>query len=563
MGKKGSTNLTVLFMVLVFAGALFLEFSSTPAGAAATGSTNFTVSGSKILLNGKRLFVKGVDYSPTPAGAGPGNKPFSDYYWPAWKDRWQWDLNKMRSMGINCVRLYGMQTYYDHTAFLDYAWNKGHNPIYVFLPYWFGSGIMDQPQTDRDNIKDGFTQLAKKYGGHPAVIGYILVNEVISASTCGNSAYFQFIHDLGKAVHDDSKDKKLTLIAETDSMTACPNAAQCADCSYSGTSCTNNPVEAYFFPENEQNMSEIDIIGINSYRGAMNTGFDCLFAQIKQRTDKPFLITEYGCPADKHAGDTYDGKPAELENNAAAQGTFIEAHWNDIVKNSEVASGGFIFAWSDEWWKSDHVTVHNSKYEGNGDQSRSDNFPGHFWDDEWFGLFSIAPGAGRSIDHAFNADGSPVLPVDVLTPRAAVQNVTNMFHKPIAGIEAIAGVPAPAEESVMVSSGESFYPVTLSIAIDPGAYAGVNMDFQIACLTPFGTFTYNPDEDTWRSLAEGEEPYEYMHVLIKTYNLHIFSGYLPAGTYELSLKMDMIKDQHHEYPEMEQVSETFTVPLSR
>jgi hypothetical protein len=37
--------------------------------------------------------------------------------------------------------------------------------------------------------------------------------------------------------------------------------------------------------------------------------------------------------------------------------------------------------------------------------------------------------------------------------------------------------------------------------------------------------------------------------------------YLPAGNYELTLKMDMIKDQHHEYPAIEQVSETFVVPV--
>jgi len=32
-------------------------------------------------------------------------------------------------------------------------------------------------------------------------------------------------------------------------------------------------------------------------------------------------------------------------------------------------------------------------------------------------------------------------------------------------------------------------------------------------------------------------------------------------TYELTLEMDMIKDQHHEYPAIEQVSETFVVPV--
>ncbi len=466
-------------------------------------------------------------------------------------------------MGINCIRPYGMQTNYDHTEFLDYAWNNGHNPIYVFIPYWFGSGIMDKPQTDRDNVLAGFKELAQKYGGHPAVIGYTLVNEVISASTCGDSAYFQFIHDLGKTVHDNSTDKKLTLIAEIDTMAPCPDAANCADCSYSGADCSSFPVEAYFFKENQDALSEIDIIGINSYRGDMNTGFDCLFAQVKARTTKPFLITEYGCPADKHEGDTYDGKSVELDKKAADQGSFIESHWKDIVNNIEVASGGFIFNWSDEWWKSNKNTVQNSKYEGNGDASRSDNFPGHFWDDEWFGLFSIAPGKDRQIDHAFNADGSPVLPVDVLTARAAVTNVTNMFSKPIVAVEATEGITVPAGQSLMKTDAETFYPVTITIPIDPGAYGGITAECQIVCKAPFGTYTYNPNEDVWKSLAEGEAAVTYSHVLTRPYSLHVFSGYLPAGDYEFTLKMDLIKNQHYEYPELGQVSETFTVPVSQ
>ena len=102
---------------------------------------------------------------------------------------------------------------------------------------------------------------------------------------------------------------------------------------------------------------------------------------------------------------------------------------------------------------------------------------------------------------------------------------------------------------------------TVTIPIFPGAYGGVNAKFQIVCKTPFGSFTYNPDKNIWESLAEEENPYTFHQVLTKSYNLHVFSGYLPAGEYELILTMDMIQDQHYEYPELGQISESFTLPV--
>jgi len=62
---------------------------------------------------------------------------------------------------------------------------------------------------------------------------------------------------------------------------------------------------------------------------------------------------------------------------------YVGGHWQDIENNLDVAAGGIVFAWVDEWWKS------GDKNNQNQSTGINANFPGGCWDEEVFGINSI------------------------------------------------------------------------------------------------------------------------------------------------------------------------------
>lgn len=130
----------------------------------------------------------------------------------------------------------------------------------------------------------------------------------------------------------------------------------------------------------------IDIVGINSYRGA--GGFGSLWQTVKRTFDRPVLITEYGC-------DAYHEGQGENEDEQAA---YLEGSVRDLVLNSAGGPGegnsigGCIFQWMDEWWKDtrsgDPEDSHQTKFSGDMP------FPDGHNHEEWFGL--VSQGSGKN-----------------------------------------------------------------------------------------------------------------------------------------------------------------------
>ena len=68
--------------------------------------TNVTYDGYKIKVNGSDFAFKGVNYSPVPIGTNPGAAPYGDYFTPTYFNVWNSDIETMRSMGVNTIKLY-------------------------------------------------------------------------------------------------------------------------------------------------------------------------------------------------------------------------------------------------------------------------------------------------------------------------------------------------------------------------------------------------------------------------------------------------------------------------
>jgi hypothetical protein len=119
------------------------------------------------------------------------------------------------------------------------------------------------------------------------------------------------------------------------------------------------------------------------------------------------IVTEFGPPSSTRTEiESSLGVPVPpgdashntiVDNNYCPGGTFtdltssqqasvadyIEGHWNDIVANSDVAGGGIVFSWVDEYWKSGDKNVQNQS------PGINSNFPGGCWDEEAFGINAI------------------------------------------------------------------------------------------------------------------------------------------------------------------------------
>ena len=167
----------VRFAVLLFA----MFFSPT------SYSADVTTDGFKIFVDGKKMVIKGMNYSPVPIGTVPGKPPYGDYFVPNYRNVWKPDLAMIRAAGINAIKLYagnprenadGAGTYGNWKQFLDECYNNGTNPIYVVMfSYVQGGEIAAGGQAYQRYLED-YEMMVKSTIRHPAVLGYCIGNEI-------------------------------------------------------------------------------------------------------------------------------------------------------------------------------------------------------------------------------------------------------------------------------------------------------------------------------------------------------------------------------------------------
>jgi hypothetical protein len=381
-------------------------------GKAAGASTEWTVSGRNVELDGKPFFIKGVDYGNTQIDAYADSNPLDDKN----EAIWQPDLDQMRAAGVNAVKVYNVTLRsfdpyepiiggfnklkpYENgkiDKFLKAAWNNGNKPIYVVLSVFFGGANINEPRYV-DALNAVYKLMAMQYGNDPAVMGVSIGSEINSEEFINQPSWWKGLNQIVKSTNDGFKTaggQKITTTTMVDDGLRTVKAGELAG-------------------------FKVDTWGLDVYRGR---SIESIFSEIPNATGKPVIIAEYGASAGYYAASTakyndvtgacnnypegtgkapYYGLPppapwekiAELPQSGNPRMPFLDTYvgrntseiYEHRATDGGVTSGGFYFEWNDEWWKSGWPFKHIGGFEGNKIIKNVD-FPGCYDDQAWFGL---------------------------------------------------------------------------------------------------------------------------------------------------------------------------------
>jgi hypothetical protein len=376
-------------------------------------SADVTTSGFTLKLGGKLFAIKGIDYAPVPIGVLPGDQPYGDYFVPGYKNVWQADIDKIRAAGVNVIRLYAGNPDLNAgapgsggnwKAFLDYCWNGGTNPVYVLMFSFTLGPQIAAGGTDYQNYLRQYTELVQSTVTHPALFGYCIGNEIYDGQTDNP----QFWINYGKLVDT----------AESAGMSQGKKP-------FLTTAITDNYTPAAQWPaikkgEESGALTNLDAWGINIYRGPVmgvpgNSPFDQYLALMNQLgVKKPMLLGEFGTPHTTRPQGVYgqsaitpvlnlDDVPSNLIGpgqpyyDAKETGAFLKGLWDVVkgnigAKTTQVCVGGFIFEWSDEYWKAGNQ-YRSVQTGGPNPAFQGGAFAGSYGDEAGYGLTSDVDGS--------------------------------------------------------------------------------------------------------------------------------------------------------------------------
>jgi beta-glucuronidase len=344
----------------------------------------------RLLVDGEPYFIKGVHYRVSKIGQSPDDGTLEDwvYYddngngrsdgpYDAWVDGNRnntqdsdelpiGDFQLLQGMGANTIRWYAndfKEQKVDKEIFRDLYRRYG---IRVAIgdklgAYTLGSGASWEQGTDyRDpeqqkRMMASVKKMVLTHKDEPYTLLWLLGNENNLRFTNTNAAqypevYAEFVNRVARMIHELDGKHPVALV--------------------------NGDLGLLNYYA--QHAPEIDIFGVNAYRGP--DGFGDLWRQVKDTYDKPVLIAEYG-------GSYAAG------NDEENQVLYHKGCWLDIVDNragaagSGNAIGGFAYEWMDEWWKAggpfQQAGVGEAGRQGVGEVK---------WDQEYAGIASQGDG---------------------------------------------------------------------------------------------------------------------------------------------------------------------------
>lgn len=238
----------------------------------------------------QKFFLKGVTYGTF--------KPDAEMYYVGTPEKAARDLQMMNAIGINAVRIYHAPPKW----FLDLAYQ---NNVRVMITLWWGQNVDFLSSARRR--REIFTKVEKDVkanAGHPALMGYLVANEISSTMVrwYGVRQVTEFVETMINVGRDQDDDVLFSY--------------------------ASFPPTEFLLPSN------MDFYTFNVYLHAQSD-FDRYLARLQNLAeDKPLIMGEFGMDTLRH--------PQE------EQAEMLRWHIESVVRGG--LAGTFVYTWTDEWW---------------------------------------------------------------------------------------------------------------------------------------------------------------------------------------------------------------------
>ena len=360
--------------------------------------------GWKLQVNGSDYYVKGVVWSYTPT-----NENYAYNLWEKPDDFitkvLDYEFGLMRAAGVNAIRSFALIP----PEWVNYIYRE-HGIMTVINPLMGRYGYTVDgdwlPFTDysdaltRATLKKDMLEIVEQYKEIPGVLMFAFGNE----SNYGLSWSSFEIENLPEGEQHTTKARYLySLFNEV--IRAGKSIAP------------NHPFtivngDTQYIDLIAELCTDIDLLGINSYRGKSFTG---LWRDVDAKLELPVVFFELG-------SDAYNA--IQRKEDQFAQAAILKDQWQEMYNkahgNGEEGNsiGGFVFEWRDEWWK--YLQVENLDIQ---DTNASWSNQGYLFDwaagsnnmnEEWFGITAIG---------TVNADG-----VQTARPRLAYNVLSAIWN---------------------------------------------------------------------------------------------------------------------------------------
>jgi hypothetical protein len=352
-------------------------------------SVNRSEYGMKLVVDGADFMINGMNWDYVPIG--------KNYEYSLWKQSDEFikaaldaEMSLLKNMGVNTIRVYtGMQPKWITYVYETYG-------IYTMLNHSFGrygltiNGVWT-PVTEYKDPKTKIlllsevTAMAKEYKNTPGLLLFLLGNE-------NNYGLFWS----GAETEDfPEEDEKKKFIGE---RLGRPMYKLMNDAAIKMKSINNNlPIaicngDLLFVEIIAEECTDVDIYGTNMYRGK---SFTDAFERVKNELDMPILFTEFGADSFNTVSNKEDQE---------MQAFYMVENWKEIYQNaagmgkSGNAIGGFIFQFSDGWWKygqTKNLDVHDNNASwfnrGYNLDVEGINSSNNNMNEEWFGVCAKGP----------------------------------------------------------------------------------------------------------------------------------------------------------------------------
>jgi hypothetical protein len=347
-----------------------------------------TADGFMLEVGGKPFFINGMNWDYFPIG--------TNYSYSLWsqsddviKAALDYEMPLLKNMGVNVIRQYtGVPA-----KWIEYI-HKNYG-IYTMLNHSFGrygltlNGVWTA-NTDYANpvVKEVLFQeikaMVQEYQNTQGVLLFLLGNEN-NYGLFWRGAETENIPVQDRQSTKDAVNLYKLFNEATIEMKSISKTRPVAICNG----------DLLFLDIIAQECKDIDILGINTYRGLT---FTDLYDRTKKEFNKPVLLTEFGT-------DAYNTKANKEDQEFQAQ--VLVSNWKEIYANASGMGkngnslGGFTFQFSDGWWKTGqtlNLDEHDVTASWSNGGYQNDYVEGeNNMNEEWFGICAKGTTDARGI----------------------------------------------------------------------------------------------------------------------------------------------------------------------